>query len=133
MPDGKSRGASGETPIGDQGTGLAQSLRFQVAGRVEHLLHTRPTFRTFVTDQYDIAFFYPVRKDRLDGGILTLEDPGRTGKHQDRLVHPRGLDDTPMLGKIAVQHGQAAVLRISVLDITDTALAPVEIQLRPLT
>jgi hypothetical protein len=55
VADRQARGAAGEAAVGDQGAGLAQSLRFQVAGRIEHLLHAGSAARAFVADQHHVA------------------------------------------------------------------------------
>ncbi len=55
MANGQSTGAAGKTTVGQQGTGLAETLGFQIAGRVEHFLHARSALGSFIADNHDIA------------------------------------------------------------------------------
>jgi hypothetical protein len=55
VADGQARGAAREAAVGDQGAGLAQPLGFQVAGRIEHLLHAGAAARALVADQHHVA------------------------------------------------------------------------------
>jgi hypothetical protein len=41
MADREARGAAREAAVGDQRAGLAEALRLQIAGRIEHFLHAR--------------------------------------------------------------------------------------------
>ena len=132
MPDRQTGGAAGEAAVGDQCAGLAKSLGFQVAGRVQHLLHARPALGTLVADQDHVTCLDPVTQDRLDRSVLALEDPCRTREFQDRFIDTRCLDDATLLREIAVQHGQTAIPGVGVFDIADTAGSTVEVELGPL-
>ena len=70
-----------------------------------------------------------LREDRLDGLLLRLARP-RPGpvKVQDRLVDARGLHHAAVLGEVAVEDGQAALLRVGVLDVADAAARGVGVE-----
>src|SRR5574343_732480 len=51
----ETRGAAGKAPIGQQGALLAQPHRFQIRGRIKHLLHAGTTLRTFVANDNHVA------------------------------------------------------------------------------
>src|SRR5690606_27024229 len=131
VTDGQARRATGETAVGEQGAGLAQALGLQVAGRVEHFLHARAALRTFVADDHDIAGFHLVAEDALDRAVLALEHLGGAFEYVDRLVDAGGLHHAAVEGDVAVQHGQAAFLRVGVLDAADAAVLTVDVQVRP--
>src|SRR3546814_2989542 len=76
--------AAGEAAVGDQGAGLAQSLRLQIAGRIQHLLHARAAARTLVADQHDLAGLDLAGENARDGIVLDFEDMRRAGELQDR-------------------------------------------------
>ncbi len=40
--DRQARRAAGEAPVGDEGAGLSEALRLQIARGIEHFLHARP-------------------------------------------------------------------------------------------
>jgi glutamate/tyrosine decarboxylase-like PLP-dependent enzyme len=46
-----------------------------------------------------------------------------------RLIDAGGLDDAAVLGDVAVEHGQAAVLGIGVRLVADAAVGAVEVEL----
>src|SRR5260221_11610289 len=86
VTDRQSRGAAGEAPIGDERAGLAEALRFDVAGRIEHLLHAGAAFWPLIADEDDITRDDLAKENAFDRRILAFEDPGRAGEGQDRLV-----------------------------------------------
>src|SRR3569832_385089 len=131
MSDQQAGGAAGEAAGGDQGAGFAEALRLQIAGRVEHLLHARPAARSLIADDDDVAGLDLVAEDRLDGSALALEDAGRTGELQDRLVDAGGLHDAAVERQVALQHGKAAVLRERRLGRADDARFTVRVELVP--
>ena len=51
-----------------------------------------------------------------------MEDAGWSFETKDGRVHAGGLHDAAVLGQVAVQHGQAAVLAIGVGHVADAAL-----------
>ena len=71
MADRQARRAAGEAAVGDQRAGLAEPLRLQIAGRIEHLLHAGPAARAFVADHHHVA-----RLDRVGRGSPAPRRPG---------------------------------------------------------
>jgi hypothetical protein len=130
VADRQARGAAGEAAVGEQRAGLAQALRFQVRGRVEHFLHAGAALRAFVAHDHDVAGDDLVGEDFLHRLFLRLADPGAAGEFQDRLVDAGGLDDAALLGDVAEEHGQAAILRIGVGLVADAAVGAVEVERR---
>jgi hypothetical protein len=131
MADRQAGGAAGEAAIGDQRAGLAEALRLQIAGRIEHFLHAGAAARPFVADDDDIAGLDLVGQDRLDAGVLAFEHPGRAGEFQDRFIDARGLHDTAVERQVAFQHGKATILGKRILGRADDTLLPVEIEFVP--
>jgi hypothetical protein len=117
VADRQARSAAGEAAVGEQGAGFAQAFGFQVRGRVQHFLHARAAFRAFVADDDDVAGLHFVGEDAAHGAVLAFEDLRVAFEHVDRLVHAGGLHHAAVQGDVAVQHGQAAFLRIGVLEL----------------
>jgi hypothetical protein len=110
---------------------FAEALRLQVAGRIEHFLHARPAARALIADHDDIAGLDLVVEDAFDRRILALEDLGRAGEFQDRLVDAGRLHDAAVERDVALEHGEAAILREGVLGRADDARFAVEIEILP--
>ena len=125
-PDGAAR----EPPVGEQGADLAEALRFQIAGRIEHLLHARPAARALIADDDHVARLDLAAEDALDRRLLALEDARPPGKHQDRGIDAGGLHDGTVDGDVAVEHGKAAVLGEGMLDVADDAVLTVGVERR---
>ena len=70
VADAEARGAAREASVGDEGTGLAQVLRLDVRGGIEHLLHAGASLRSFVCDDYHVACHDVAPEDALYGCIL---------------------------------------------------------------
>ena len=104
--------------------------RFEVGGRVEHFLHSRPALRAFVADQDNITGLHLTAENPLHGGILTLENTCRAAECPQTFFNPGRFDDATLLGQIAVEHGQPAILRVGVGLVTDATLRAVKIQRR---
>src|SRR5450830_525494 len=128
VTDGQARGAAGEATVGEQRTGFAQAFGFQVGRRVQHFLHARAAFRTFVTDDHDVAGLHFVSEDAAYGAVLAFEDLRVAFEHVDRLVDAGGFHHAAVQGDIAVEHGQAAFFRIGVLDTADAAVFTVVVE-----
>ncbi|MNQ48583.1 hypothetical protein D3C85_624650 [compost metagenome] len=128
MADGQTGSTAGETAVGEQGAGFAQAFGFQVRSRVEHFLHARAAFRAFVANDDDVAFFHFVGEDAAYGAVLAFEDLRVAFEHVDRLVDTGGFHHAAVQGDVAVEHGQAAFLRVSVLDTADAAVFTVVVQ-----
>ncbi len=131
VADGQAGGAAGETTIGDQGTGLAEPLGFEIAGGVEHLLHAGPALRAFVADDDHVAGLDAVAEDGFDGGLLAFEDARRAAEHEAGFIDPGGLDHAAVDGDVAEQHRQSAILAVGVFDVADAAVLTVEIEAVP--
>ena len=110
MADGEAGGAAGEAAIGEQRAGFAQSHRFQVAGRVEHFLHSGAAPGPFVADDDNVARFHFALQDAFHGGVLAFVNDGFASEFEDAFVHPGGFDDAAVFGDIAVEDGEAAFL-----------------------
>src|SRR5262249_53560437 len=104
VPEAQPRCAAAETAIGDQCTRFAELLRFQIRGRVQHLLHTRSALRSLVTNDHDVALLDAVVEDGGASILLRFEDPGRPFEAPDRRIHAGGLHDAAVLRQVAVQH-----------------------------
>ncbi len=68
----------------------------------------------------------PVRivGDRI---VLAFEDLRRPGEFEDRFIDAGGFDDTAILGEIAEQHGETAVLRKRMFGAADHAACTVDV------
>ena len=60
--------------------------------------------------------------------VLTLKNVRGAGEFPDAFIDARRFDDAAVLRQVAVEHGEAAVLRIGVFAVADTALRAVAIQ-----
>src|SRR5690606_18270754 len=131
MADGEARGAAREAAVGQERTGLPEPARLQVARRVQHFLHARAAARPLVADHHHFAGLHLVAEDRLDAGVLALEDAGGTGELQVRLVDASRLHDAAFERDIAAQDGETAILRKGVLRRADGTLGAVEVEFGP--
>src|SRR5690606_26544101 len=131
VADGQPGSTAGETTIGEQRTGFAQAFGFQVRGWVEHFLHARAAFRTFVANDDDVAFLHFVGEDAAYRTVLAFIDFRGAFEDVDRLIHTGGLHHAAIHGDIAVKHGQAAFLGIGMLDTADAAFGAIQVQARP--
>ena len=68
-------------------------------------------------------------EDGLHRRLLALEDARRAGEAEDARVDAGGLHDAAVLGDVAVQHRQPAVLAVGVLEVADAAAVAVEVEL----
>ena len=131
MTDRQARGTAGEAAVGDERTSLAETLRLQVARRIEHFLHAGAALRAFIADDDDVAGYDLVAEDALNGSVLAFEDLGRTGELQDRFIDAGRLHDAAVDRQIALEDGEAPILGEGMLRIADNALFAVEIKLFP--
>ena len=125
VPDAQTRCAARETPVGEQGAGFAQAFGFQVAGGVQHFLHPRPAFGTFVADDDNVARHDLVAQNACHGIFLAFKHAGTPSELPDAFVHAGGFHHAAALGDVAKQYRQAAVLRIGVRNIADAAVCAV--------
>ena len=129
VTDAEARRPAGEAPVGDEGANLAEPLAFQKRGRVEHLLHSRTALGPFIDDHHHVAGMDLVARDRVAGRLLRLEDPRRPLELPARFVDAGGLHDAAVLGDIAVEDGQSALLAVGVRDVADAAARDVGVGL----
>src|SRR3546814_3837500 len=111
-----------------QCAGRAQTSGLQIAGRIQHLLHTRTATRPFVADDHDVAGLHLAAENRLDRRILAFQHDGGTGEFQNAFVDAHSFDDAAALGEIAVQHRKAAVLAVGVGFAADAALFTIGVE-----
>src|SRR5690606_7669271 len=128
VADNQARRPARKAAVGEKRAGLAQALGLQVRSRIEHFLHAGAALRAFVADDHDIARLHLVAQDAFNGVVLALEHARAAGKDPLRFVHACGLDDAAVGRQVAVQHGQAAILRVGVFFAADTARLAVEVQ-----
>src|SRR5690606_38858005 len=103
VTDRQAGSTAGETPVGEQRTGFAQALGFQVGRRVEHFLHARAAFRAFVANDDDVAFLHFVGEDAAHGAVLAFEDLRVAFEDVDRLVDTGGFHHATVHRDVAVQ------------------------------
>ena len=107
---------------------MPRPARFQIAGRIEHLLHARAAARPLVADDDDVARRDLAAQDPLHRVVLAFEDPRRAFELEAAGVDPRRLHDRAVERDVAVQHRKAAVPRESVLGIADDALGAILVE-----
>src|SRR3546814_12386323 len=66
MADRQPRAAAREAAVGDERADLAEPLRLQIAGRIEHLLHARPALRPLVADEDHVPRADLIAEDRSE-------------------------------------------------------------------
>ena len=128
MSDGESGCASAEASVGDEGTFLAHVHGLDVTGGIEHLLHAGTSLGTLMGDDHHVALLHLASEDALAGVFLRVEHHGRTREAPDAFVHTGGLHHAAVLGDVAEEHCQAAILGVGVLDGTDATVLAVGIQ-----
>ena len=129
MADGKAGGAAAETAVGEEGAFLPQVDGLQVGSRIQHFLHAGAAAGTFVGDDDDVAALHLSAQDAVTGRFLGIEDLRRAGELPDGSIDTGRLHDAAVLGDVAAEHSQSAVLRIGVSDGPDAAVLPVGVQL----
>src|SRR6478672_513723 len=103
-------GAAGKAAVGDKRARFSKTLRFDVARRIEHLLHARTAARAFVADHHDVTGADFSAENACDRGVLTFEHTGPAGKIEDARVNTRGLHDAAVLGQISIENGEPSIL-----------------------
>ena len=131
MADRQARRAAGEAAVGDQRAGLSQALRLDVARRVEHFLHARPAARAFVADDDDVAGDDLAGENAARRVVLALEHFRRPLERQHAGVDACRFDDAAVEREVALQHREAAVLRIGVVEVADDALLAILVERLP--
>ena len=127
MTNRNTRGTTRETTVSNQCALLTEAQALQVRGRVQHLLHTRAALRALVLDDDNVAFLHVLRQDLVHSLVLRLDHEGATLEVEQLLINTSGLDDCAVLGDVAVQDRQAAVLGVRVLHGADATVLGVSL------
>ena len=101
---------------------------FDIRSRIKHLLHTRSTFRPFVSDDDDVSTDYLSTQNTVTSRILWVEDFRRPRKFPDTLVYTGSLDNATVLSYISLQNCQTAILAVCMFQITDTTGRTVRVE-----
>src|SRR6185437_13011259 len=131
VADGQPRGAAGEAAIRQQRASLAETLRFDIARRIQHFLHTGAALRAFVANDNHVARLDLVVENVLHRFVLRFGDVSRALEHENAFVNTRGLNDATVERDVAGQHREAAFLGERMFVRADAALGTVEIKARP--
>jgi hypothetical protein len=111
VADRQARGAAGEAAVGEQRADLAQALRLQVRGRVEHFLHAGAALRAFVDHDHDVAGDDLVGEDGFStASSCDSQTRARPVNFRIDSSTPAVLTMQPFSRDVAVEHGQAAIL-----------------------
>ena len=127
MADREPGGAAGKAAVGDKRARFSKALRFDVARRIEHLLHAGTAARAFVADHHDVTGTDFSAENAGDRGVLTFEHAGSTGKIEDARVNTGGLHDAAVLSQISIENGETSILAEGVVDLADDASLAVDV------
>ena len=128
MSNAQARGTTRETTVSNQRTLLAEVHRLDVARRIEHLLHARTALRTLVGNHHAVAALHLAAKDALAGIFLRVKADSRAFKVPEALIDTSSLHDTAILCDITEEHGQSAILRIGMFEVTNATLGTIGIE-----
>ncbi len=126
----QARGAARESAVGYERALLAEVLRLDVAGGVEHLLHSGTSLGAFVSDDYHIAAHYLVAEYSVHSLFLRLEHLCRAAEVEYALINAGGLYNASVGGYVSSQHCKAAVLYVGVVEVAYAASGAVGVKLR---
>ncbi len=116
VTDGRAAGCSGEPAVGNQSHVLIQPHARNGRRGVQHLPHSRTALGTLVADDYHIPGFDFPGVNGGNGILFAVEHPGRPAVDHHFLCHRGPLHHTALRRQIALQHRDAAVLTVRVLD-----------------
>ena len=125
VADGGTPGGAGEAAVGDEGHGLAQAHAHDGGGGVEHLPHAGAALGALVADDHHVAGDDLAGVDGGDGLLLAVKHPGGAGVGHHLGGHGGALDHAALGGQVALEHGDAAVLGVGVVDGADDVRIPV--------
>ena len=94
-------------------------------------MHARPALRAFVRDNHHVARGNTPAEDALTCFFLRAEHARRAAEFPDALVDAGSLDDASVLRDVAIKHGEAAVLAVSMGKVADTTGSTVSVERRP--
>ena len=83
-------------------------------------------------DYHTVASLNLAAEDTLTGIFLRVENLGRARELPQTLVHSGSLDHATVLSNISKEHGETAVLGVSVFEVTDATVGTVGVKLAPL-
>src|SRR5690606_28001265 len=111
---------------------LPEAARLQVARRIEHLLHARSAPRPLVANDHDLARLHATAENAFDRRFLALEHARRAAELRESGVHAGGLHHGAVARQVSIEHGEAAVGPVGVLDVPNAPRGTVQIELLPL-
>ena len=83
-------------------------------------------------NNHAVAALHLSAQDSLTGIFLRVEHNGRTFEMPQFLVNTGGFYHTAVLGDVSEENGKTAILGVSMLQVADTTVFAVFIQLAPL-
>ena len=104
-------------------------FRFDIRGRVEHLLHAGASFGSFVDDDDHVSALHFPAEYAFASLFLRFEYFGSSFEAENVFVHSGCFNDTAVLGDITEKYGQSTVFDISVFEIANTPFRTVGIEL----
>ena len=125
MADGGSPGGPGEAAVGDEGHLLVQPHAGDGRGGIEHLPHAGPALGALIADDHHVAGDDFPGVDGGDGLVLGVEHPGRAGMDHHLRGHGGLLHNAALGGQGALEHGDAAIGGVGVLDGTDDVMVQI--------
>ena len=83
-------------------------------------------------NHHAIAFLHLATKNALASIFLRVEDDGRTFEVPQTFVNTCGLHHATILSDITKEHGQSAILGVSVFKVADATIGTIGIKCTPL-
>src|SRR5258708_11717761 len=121
MPAHQSVGAAGEAAVGDKPNRITQTRSYNRRGRREHLAHSGPALRPFVSNHQYIAVLYLAGEDRIESVFLAIEDARRA--RDLRVLDPGNLGDASLGREIALENRQMTLRVHGIVPLADNLLA----------
>ena len=81
---------------------------------------------------HTVALLYFATQDSLAGIFLRVEADGRSFEVPKAFVNASGLHNTTVLSDITKEHGQSAILGVSVFEVADATIGTIGIKCTPL-
>ena len=106
--------------------------RLDVTCGIEHLLHARSALGSFVSDDDTVAALHTSTQNALAGIFLRVEHHGRSLEVPQALIYTGGLHHAAVLGNVAKEHRQSAVLGVSMFKVADATVGTVLVKCAPL-